>query len=173
MFLIVQNLWITTAMFLDNTQHVIGRDPNGIPTTPFDYGSGHISPTGALKPGLVYDFNSHDIINSLCSTGASPAQLKNLTGELVHCKNPLTPSYNFNYPSIGVANKNRSLSLYRTVTYYGKDPTVYVASIDYPTGVEVKVTPAKLKFTKVGKRYLSGLISSPSRTAMGALCLGP
>ena len=68
---------------------------------------------------------------------------------------------------------NRSLSLYRTVTYYGKDPTVYVASIDYPTGVEVKVTPAKLKFTKVGKRCLSGLISSPSRTAMGALCLGP
>ncbi|KAK7825622.1 subtilisin-like protease sbt1.5 [Quercus suber] len=130
---------MTTAMVLDSTQHAIGRDPNGTPTMPFDYRSRHISPTGALNLGLVYDFNSHDIINFLCSTRASPAQLKNLTGELVQCKNPLTPSYNFNYPSIGVANMNRSLSLYRIVTYYGK-------------------------------RCLSGLISSPSRTAMGALC---
>ena len=172
MFLIVQNLWITTAMVLDNTQHAIGRDPNGTPTTPFDYGSGHISPTGALNPGLVYDFNSHDIINSLCSTGASPAQLKNLTGELVHCKNPLTPSYNFNYPSIGVANMNRSLSLYRTVTYYGKDPTVYVASIDYPTGVEVKVTPAKLKFTKVGEKMSFRVDFIPFKNSNGSFVFG-
>jgi hypothetical protein len=113
MFLIVQ-IYGFTAMILDNTQHTIGRDPNGTPTTPFDYGSGHINPTAALNPGLIYDFNSHDIINFLCNTGASPAQLKNLTGELVKCENPPIASYDFNYPSIGVANMNGSLSVYRT-----------------------------------------------------------
>ncbi|KAL4595600.1 hypothetical protein ACB092_12G104100 [Castanea dentata] len=151
---------------------IVKSDPNGTPTTPFDYGSEHISPTGVLNPGLVYDFNSHDIINFLCSTGASPAQLKNLTRELVHCKNPLTPSYNLNYPSIGVANMNRSLSLYRTVTYYGKDPTVYVASIDYPTGVEVKVTPAKLKFTKVREKMSFRVDFIPFKNSNGSFVFG-
>nr|POE73333.1 subtilisin-like protease sbt5.3 [Quercus suber] len=131
-----------------------------------------LAPLGALNPGLVYDFNSHDIINFLCSTEASPAQLKNLTGELVHCKNPLTPSYNFNYPSIGVANMNRSLSLYRTVTYYGKDPIVYVASIDYPIGVEVKVTPAKLKFTKVGEKKFFKVDFIPFKNSNGSFVFG-
>uniref|UniRef100_A0A2N9ITZ6 Subtilisin-like protease fibronectin type-III domain-containing protein n=1 Tax=Fagus sylvatica TaxID=28930 RepID=A0A2N9ITZ6_FAGSY len=163
---------MTTAMVLDNTQHAIGRDPNGTPTTPFDYGSGHINPIGALNPGLIYDFNSHDIINFLCSTGASPAQLKNLTGELVHCQNPPTPSYNFNYPSIGVANMNGSLSLYRTVTYYGKDPTVYVASIDYPTGVKVEVTPAKLKFTKIREKISFRVDFIPFKNSNGSFVFG-
>lgn len=58
------------------------------PTTPFDYRSGHINLAAAFNPGLIYDFNSNDIINFLCSNGATPAQLKNLTGELVQCKKP-------------------------------------------------------------------------------------
>ncbi|KAM4076744.1 hypothetical protein ACJW30_12G087300 [Castanea mollissima] len=151
---------------------IMTTDPNGTPTMPFDYGSKHISPTGVLNSGLVYDFDSHEIINFLCSTEASPAQLKNLTGKLVHCKNPLTPSYNLDYPSIGVANMNRSLSLYRTVTYYGKDPTVYVASIDYPAGVEVKVTLAKLKFTKVGEKMSFRVDFIPFKNSNGSFVFG-
>ncbi|XP_040995059.1 subtilisin-like serine-protease S [Juglans microcarpa x Juglans regia] len=163
---------MTTAMVLDNTRHAIGRDPNGSPTTPFDYGSGHINPAAAFNPGLVYDFNSHDIINFLCSNGATPAQLKNLTGKLVQCKNPPTPSYNFNYPSIGVANMNGNLSVYRTVTYYGKNPTTYAATIDYPTGVEVRVTPAKLKFTKMGDKMSFRVDFMPYKNSNGSFMFG-
>ena len=117
------------ATVLDNTRRLIGREPNGIETTPFDYGSGHINPTAALKPGLIYDFDSSDIINFLCSTGANPGQLKNLTGHLTYCQNTPLPSYNLNYPSIGVSNMNGSLSVHRTVTYYGRGQTVYAAYI--------------------------------------------
>ncbi|TYH53684.1 hypothetical protein ES332_D09G116900v1 [Gossypium tomentosum] len=168
----IKSAIMTTATALDNTKHLIGRQPFGNETTPFDYGSGHINPTAALEPGLIYDLDSTDIINFLCSIGASPAQLKNLTGQLTYCQNPPIPSYNLNYPSIGVSNMNGSLSVYRTVTYYGKDPTVYYAYVDHPVGVKVKVTPSKLCFTKTGEKMSFKVDFIPYMNSSGSFVFG-
>ncbi|KAL6199488.1 hypothetical protein ACLB2K_029272 [Fragaria x ananassa] len=163
---------MTTATVLDNNKLPIGRDPNGTPTTPFDYGSGHINPVAAIEPGLVYDFDSHDIISFLCSTGASSLQLKNLTGNLVDCQKSSMTSYNFNYPSIGVSKMRGRLSVQRTVTYYGKGPTVYAAYVDYPAGVNVTVTPAKLKFTKTGEKMSFRVDFTPLKNSNGSYVFG-
>ncbi|XP_027348724.1 subtilisin-like protease SBT5.3 [Abrus precatorius] len=163
---------MTTATVMDNTHHLIGRDPNGTQTTPFDYGSGHVNPVAALNPGLIYDFNSQDVVNFLCSTGASPAQLKNLTGVQTQCQKSPTASYNFNYPSIGVSNLNGSLSVYRTVTYYGQEPTVYLASVENPTGVNVTVTPAELKFWKTGEKITFRIDFLPFKNSNGNFVFG-
>ncbi|KAL9296861.1 hypothetical protein ACSQ67_022757 [Phaseolus vulgaris] len=163
---------MTTATVTDNTHHLIRRDPNGTQTTPFDYGSGHVNPVASLNPGLVYEFHSQDVLNFLCSNGASPAQLKNLTGDLTQCHKPLTASYNFNYPSIGVSNLNGSLSVYRTVTYYGQEPTVYSASIENPSGVKVTVTPAELKFGKPGEKITFRIDFFPFKQSNGNFVFG-
>ncbi|KAG2397456.1 CO(2)-response secreted protease [Vigna angularis] len=163
---------MTTATVTDNTQHLIRREPNGTQTTPFDYGSGHVNPVASLNPGLVYEFNSQDVLNFLCSNGASPAQVKNLTGDLTQCQKPLKASYNFNYPSIGVSNLNGSLSVYRTVTYYGQEPTVYSASIENPSGVKVIVTPAELKFWKTGEKITFRINIFPFKTSNGNFVFG-
>ncbi|XP_058733394.1 subtilisin-like serine-protease S [Vicia villosa] len=163
---------MTTATVIDNTNHLIGRDPNGTQTTPFDYGSGHINPLASLNPGLVYDFDSQDALNFLCSNGASPSQLKNITGELTQCQKSPTPSYNFNYPSIGVSNLNGSLSVYRTVTYYGREPAVYVAGVENPSGVNVKVTPVGLKFSKTGERITFRIDIVPFKNSNGNFVFG-
>ncbi|KAG4988880.1 hypothetical protein JHK82_031214 [Glycine max] len=163
---------MTTATVIDNTRRVIGRDPNGTQTTPFDYGSGHVNPVASLNPGLVYDFNSQDVLNFLCSNGASPAQLKNLTGVISQCQKPLTASSNFNYPSIGVSSLNGSLSVYRTVTYYGQGPTVYRASVENPSGVNVKVTPAELKFVKTGEKITFRIDFFPFKNSDGSFVFG-
>ncbi|XVF69150.1 hypothetical protein PTKIN_Ptkin11bG0057800 [Pterospermum kingtungense] len=168
----IKSAIMTTATVLDNTRRLIGRQPNGTETTPFDYGSGHINPTAALEPGLVYDIDSNDIINFLCSTGANPAQLKNLTGHLTNCQNPPIPSYNLNYPSIGVSNMNGSLSVYRTVTYYGKGQTDYVAYIEHPVGVKVTVTPSNLCFTKTGEKMSFRVDFTPYRDSNGSFVFG-
>ncbi|XVF05194.1 hypothetical protein REPUB_Repub05bG0150800 [Reevesia pubescens] len=168
----IKSAIMTTATVLDNTRRLIGRQPNGTETTPFDYGSGHINPTAVLEPGLVYDFDSSDIINFLCSTGASPAQLKNLTGHLTYCQNPPIPSYNLNYPSIGVSNMNGGLSVYRTVTYYGKGPTDYAAYIDHLVGVKVTVTPSKLCFKKTGEKMSFRVDFSPYKKSNGSFVFG-
>ncbi|TKY67080.1 Subtilisin protease SBT5.3 [Spatholobus suberectus] len=163
---------MTTATVMDNTHHIIEREPNGTQTTPFDYGSGHVNPVASLNPGLVYDFNSQDVLNFLCSNGASPAQLKNLTGGLTQCHKPLTASYNFNYPSIGVSNLNGSLSVYRTVTYRGEEPTVYYASVENPSGVNVRVTPAELKFWKSGEKITFRIDFLPFENSNGNFVFG-
>ncbi|KAF8396405.1 hypothetical protein HHK36_018024 [Tetracentron sinense] len=148
----IKSAMMTTATVLDNTGGPIVKDPNGSPATPFDYGSGHVNPIAALDPGLVYDFDSKDIIDYLCGTGATPNQLEWILRVSVTCKYLPTPAYNLNYPSIGVANMLRSVSVLRTVTYYGKDPTVYIANVEQPKGVKVVVTPPKLKFGKYGEK---------------------
>ncbi|KAK3408193.1 hypothetical protein EUGRSUZ_J00481 [Eucalyptus grandis] len=142
----IKSAIMTTATVMDDSRNLIRRHPNGTQASPFDNGSGHINPVAALNSGLVYDFNSDDAINFLCSNGANPAQLKNLTGDLISCKNPPTSSYDFNYPSIGVSNMKCSMSVHQTVTYHGHGPTVYTAVINYSPGVRIAVYPAQLRF---------------------------
>lgn len=82
------------------------------------------------------------------------------------------PSYNFNYPSIGVSKMSGRLSVQRTVTYYGKGPTVYAAYVDYPAGVNVTVTPAKLKFTKTGEKMYFRVDFTPLKNSNGSYVFG-
>lgn len=161
-----------TATTQDNTGSFIKRHPSGTPTSPFDYGSGHINPVAAIDPGLVYDFDTKDIIDFLCSTGASSLQLKNLTSETMYCSSTPIPSYDFNYPSIGVSNLNGSLSVQRTVTYYGKGSTIYKAKIDYPAGVNVSVMPNQLKFEKAGDKLSFKINFTPYNTSNGEFVFG-
>ncbi|KAJ4847113.1 hypothetical protein Tsubulata_043955 [Turnera subulata] len=163
---------MTTATVMDNTQRWIGRDPNATQATPFDFGSGHINPIAALSPGLVYDFDSTDVIKFLCSAGASPAQLKNLTGQPTHCQKPHTHSYDFNYPSIGVSRMHGNVSVHRTVTYYGKGPATFVASVDYPAGVKVSVKPPTLKFNKTGEKTTFRVDFNPLKTSKRKFVFG-
>ncbi|CAK9179105.1 unnamed protein product [Ilex paraguariensis] len=163
---------IIYATVLDNTQNFIKRNPNGASTTPFDYGSRHINPVAAMDPGLVYDFDSSDIVDFLCSTGASLTQLKKFTGKLTYCKNPPKPSHDFNYPSIGVSNMNGGLSVHRTVTYYGEGPTIYCAQLEYPSNVNAKVIPNELKFTKFGEKMSFRIDFTPYKSSNGSFVFG-
>ncbi|CAL5424026.1 unnamed protein product [Camellia sinensis] len=142
------------------------------PTTPFDYGSGHINPVAAVDPRLIYDFDSNDIIDFLCSSSSTPSPIVNLTGEVVSCKYPPTPSYDFNYPSIGVSNMSGSLAVHRTVTYYGKVLTVYHSQVDYPSGVKVTVTLNKLKFSKTGEKMCFRIDMRPYKSSNGSFVFG-
>ncbi|KAL3518527.1 hypothetical protein ACH5RR_021116 [Cinchona calisaya] len=168
----IKSAIMTTATMLDNTGSYIRRHPDGSQAIPFDYGSGHINPVAAIDPGLVYDFNSNDVIDFLCSNGATSAQLKNFTGEAIFCKNPPNPSYNFNYPSIGVSNLQGNLSIYRTVTYVGKGPTLYTSQIEFPTGVNVSVVPRTLRFTNTWEKLSFRIDFTPSKTSNGSFVFG-
>nr|DAD28794.1 TPA_asm: hypothetical protein HUJ06_030262 [Nelumbo nucifera] len=149
----IKSAIITTASVLDNTQKpILSISSSDSLATPFDYGSGHINPIAAIDPGLVYEFDSTDIIQFLCSYNTTASEFFNLARKRIVCKSPSIPSYNLNYPSIGVVNMNRSIAVHRTVTYYGKGRTIYVASINKPAGVDVVVRPSKLKFSKAGEK---------------------
>ncbi|PIA58976.1 hypothetical protein AQUCO_00400084v1 [Aquilegia coerulea] len=168
----IKSAIMTTATVVDNNHSLIVKDPFGSQTTPFDYGSGHVKPAAALDPGLVYEYDSSDIIYFLCSSGAGPAQLKNITGKPLTCKNDSTPSYNLNYPSIGIGSMNGNISVIRTVTYLGKSPTVFMAYVEKPEGVNVVVKPHQLKFTKQGEKKCFKVHFMPYRNSSGSFVFG-
>ncbi|KAK9127731.1 hypothetical protein Syun_016528 [Stephania yunnanensis] len=168
----IKSAIMTTATVIDNTGMTIVKDPFRSSTTPFNYGSGHINPVAAVDPGLVYDYDSNDVIDFLCSTGAGPKNLKNLTGEQLTCKKHPTPSYNLNYPSIGVSNMKGNVSVLRTVTYYGQGPTTYTPNVENPKGVGVAVKPNTLVFRKNGEKRSFKIDLTPYKTSNGNFVFG-
>ncbi|KAG9158119.1 hypothetical protein Leryth_000275 [Lithospermum erythrorhizon] len=168
----IKSAIMTTAFVIDNDLNYIRLNLNNTRASPFDYGSGHLNPGRAINPGLVYDYDSNDILDLLCSKGANPAQLKNLTGKVEHCKSSPTPSYNLNYPSIAVSNMRGNLSVYRTVTYYGEGRNLYIPKIDNPSGVKVSVTPTQLRFYAYGEKLTYRLDFVPYEVSNGSYVFG-
>ncbi|KAI3957260.1 hypothetical protein MKX01_029357 [Papaver californicum] len=149
-----------------NTMEPISKNPSGSPTTPFDYGSGHIHPAAALDPGLIYDYNTSDIIDFLCSSGEY-SQISNL----ITCKKPPIPTYDLNYPSIGVAIFNGNTSVSRTVTYNGDGPAVFTATWDIIPGVNVIVEPREVIFKEAGEKMSFKVHFVPEETRNEGLVL--
>lgn len=65
-----------------------------------------------------------------------------------------------------------SLSVHRTVTYYGEGPTVYNAYVDYPTGVKVSVVPPQLKFVATGQKLSFRIDFVPYQVSHGSFVFG-
>ncbi|KAG6583692.1 Subtilisin-like protease 5.4, partial [Cucurbita argyrosperma subsp. sororia] len=67
----IKSAIMTSATISDNTMNLIldGGSPIFAPATPFIYGSGHIHPTSAIDPGLVYNLSPNDYFEFLCASG--------------------------------------------------------------------------------------------------------
>ncbi|KAK3018474.1 LOW QUALITY PROTEIN: hypothetical protein RJ639_004134 [Escallonia herrerae] len=138
---------IVGAVVYDATNQPIQAD--GRDATPFDFGSGHLMPNYALRPGLVYDFSTNDVISYLCSAGVNNWQLQSLLREDAYCPYQAVPTYNLNYPSIAVSNMNGPTTVIRTVTYRGEgqDPKTFQLSVEHPEGIHLEVQPNFLDFS--------------------------
>ncbi|KAI3992841.1 hypothetical protein MKX01_021564 [Papaver californicum] len=169
----IKSAIMTTANAMDNTNGPILQSSGEFLATPFYYGSGHVNPTAALDPGLVYEYDSNDIIDFLCATpGADFTKIEMLTGTKITCKNPLIPTYNLNYPSIGVAFINGEVSVIRTVTYVGRGPATFKAFTRNPSGVEVAVEPNELSFKRTGERKSFRVHFMPTETTNNTFVTG-
>lgn len=67
---------------------------------------------------------------------------------------------------------NGNSSVQRTVTYYGKGPTVYFAKVEHPSGVNVSVTPNMLKFRTSGEKMSFRVDFTPYQSSNGSFVFG-
>ncbi|GFZ06176.1 subtilase family protein [Actinidia rufa] len=122
-------------------------DASGHPANPFQYGSGHLRPSKAADPGLVYDASYTDYLIFLCYHGVTK-----LDPSFKCPKHPPTPK-NLNYPSLAISKLNGTVTVKRTVTNVGGGgKSVYISSIKPPMGFSVKVSPPILFFHHVGQK---------------------
>ncbi|KAI4326069.1 hypothetical protein MLD38_031419 [Melastoma candidum] len=117
----------------------------------FSYGSGHVDPTKALEPGLVYEITNDDYVKLLCTLGINAAAI---TGKNVSCsKLPKLNAKDVNYPSVVLAvnaSQPFSFNITRTVLNVGPPHSTYNASIVAHPGVKVAVFPRTLHFESSG-----------------------
>jgi subtilisin family serine protease len=128
------------------------------PATPLDIGAGHVDPSKAVDPGLVYDLTAADYLDFLCAIKYEPAQIAALTKHSTdRCSENRTyavtalnyPSFSVTFPAAGGKEKHT-----RTVTNVGQPGTykVTASAAAGSTPVTVSVEPSTLTFTKVGEK---------------------
>ncbi|KAF8015707.1 hypothetical protein BT93_H1281 [Corymbia citriodora subsp. variegata] len=145
----IQSAIMTSATIQDNAKESI-INATYYKATPFNYGAGHIQPTRAMDPGLVYDLGIKDYLNFLCSLGYNATQILMFSDGAFNCSKRIS-LLDFNYPSITVPKLSRSITVTRTVKNVGL-PGTYRALILEPKGVSVLVKPAYLTFRKINEK---------------------
>ncbi|KAI5417345.1 hypothetical protein KIW84_042088, partial [Lathyrus oleraceus] len=122
------------------------------PANIFATGSGHVNPSRADDPGLVYDIQPDDYIPYLCGLGYSDREVGIIAHRTINCaeRSSITEG-DLNYPSFSVV-LGSSETLTRTVTNVGEADSSYVAVVTAPKGVDVKVQPEKLYFSKANQK---------------------
>ncbi|KAL5163783.1 Subtilisin-like protease SBT3.18 [Glycine soja] len=118
---------LDTAYTLDTTLDSILSGGSTKVADPFNMGAGHINPSKAVDPGLIYDIKSTDYVSFLCNMGFTQEQINKITDhpspEPVHasCKHLVTKTNAIlNYPSITLSNLHSTVTIKRTVRNHNK-----------------------------------------------------
>ncbi|GAB2252857.1 hypothetical protein Droror1_Dr00005704 [Drosera rotundifolia] len=110
--------------------------------TPFDYGSGHVNPSAALDPGLIFDAAFSDYLGFLCTTpGIDAQEIRNYTS--FPCNYTLGYPSNLNTPSVTVSHLVETRTVTRTVTNVAKQET-YTISATMAPAIAISVNPTSI-----------------------------
>ncbi|KAJ4846262.1 hypothetical protein Tsubulata_044067 [Turnera subulata] len=142
----IKSAIMTTAWTMNATKSQWGE---------FAYGSGHIDPTQAINPGLVYEASRDDYIKFLCSLGYDADKVRTITGDSSSCpagSSKGSPK-DLNYPSMAAKTSSQSESFeivfHRTVTNVGLAKSTYRVNISSSPKLKIKVVPEVLSFNSL------------------------
>jgi subtilisin family serine protease len=131
----IKSALMTTSM--STLSDGLGGEQNGL--LPWAQGAGHVVPSKAMDPGLVYDNGKVEFIRYQCNVNkpaVTPASDCVTYGTL-------DQTYNFNLPSITVGAVVGSTVVTRKVTNVGASAATYTATASVP-GFTTVVTPSNL-----------------------------
>ncbi|XP_055821083.1 subtilisin-like protease [Solanum dulcamara] len=148
----IKSAIMTTAntVNLDNNPIL---DERLLPANTFAIGAGHVNPSRANDPGLIYDTQFKDYLPYLCGLNYTNQQVGIILQHKVDCKEVKhIPEAQLNYPSFSIKLGENSQTYTRTVTNIGKAKSSYSVEIVSPPGVSVIVKPSTLKFSKLNQK---------------------
>ncbi|XP_021901867.1 subtilisin-like protease SBT1.2 [Carica papaya] len=146
----IKSAMMTTADLLNLRGKPI-NDQTMLPANLYATGAGHVNPTKANNPGLVYDLQPDDYIPYLCGLGYSDAEVSNIVKRKMTCSTSI-PEAELNYPSFSIQLGSAPQTYKRTLTNVSPGSSSYSPRITAPEGVKVTIDIAKLRFTKVNQK---------------------
>ncbi|KAJ0968814.1 hypothetical protein J5N97_021691 [Dioscorea zingiberensis] len=147
----IKSAIMTTSMTKDHSEKPI-KDENLRSTNFFKMGAGHVNPSKAADPGLVFDIDNEEYIAFLCGMGYDDKQVTLIIGDDVQCKKVEKISQSeLNYPAI-ITSSGKHVVVNRTVTNVGEATSTYKVEVDLPKEVIVEVTPNVLEFHELNEK---------------------
>uniref|UniRef100_A0A7N0U150 Uncharacterized protein n=1 Tax=Kalanchoe fedtschenkoi TaxID=63787 RepID=A0A7N0U150_KALFE len=122
------------------------------PADLFATGAGHVNPSKANDPGLIYDVQPDDYLPLLCGLGYTDSQIATIAQKTVNCST-LTPipQAELNYPSFSIKLGSTPQTYSRTFTNVGKPASFYNIQVVSPLGVDVSTDIQEVKFSALGQ----------------------
>uniref|UniRef100_A0A7N0U9D6 Uncharacterized protein n=1 Tax=Kalanchoe fedtschenkoi TaxID=63787 RepID=A0A7N0U9D6_KALFE len=142
----IRSAMMTTARVKNNADGPITDMITGEAATPLDFGGGHVDPSKASDPGLVYDLDKDQYVNYLCAMNYTSRQIRTITKANPSCENA---SLDLNYPSFILLLNQTNATIYtftRVLTNVAEVRTSYRAVVDSPAGMKVVVRPDIVSF---------------------------
>ncbi|KAK0586495.1 hypothetical protein LWI29_007992 [Acer saccharum] len=128
-------------------------DQDHHPADVFAVGSGHVNPSKANDPGLIYDIQPDDYIPYLCGLNYTNREVGSIVQRIVSCSNESSiPEAQLNYPSFSIIFGSTPQTYTRTVTYVGQGNAIYNFEVVSPEGVDVTVKPEQITFTETNQK---------------------
>ncbi|WOG90756.1 hypothetical protein DCAR_0310000 [Daucus carota subsp. sativus] len=160
----IKSALMTTAYNAYKNGEPLEDIATGMASTPFDYGAGHVAPTAALDPGLVYDADVQDYLEFLCALNYSSNLIRVVTKQAFTCDSGKQYKVgDLNYPSFAVPFETTSgkgggssepavIKYTRTLTNVGT-PATYKVSVSSETrSVKIAVEPELLDFSRTNEK---------------------
>ncbi|XP_070038862.1 subtilisin-like protease 4 [Nicotiana tomentosiformis] len=163
----IKSAIMTTADTLNLAKNPI-LDETLNPANIFATGAGHVNPSRATDPGLVYDTPFEDYLPYLCGLNYSNREVGNLLQRKVNCLEVKSiPEAQLNYPSFSIRLRSTPQTYTRNVTNVGDAKSSYKVEIVQPKGVAVKVKPSKLNFSMLNQRLTYQVTFSKTTNSSG------
>ncbi|XP_004308189.1 PREDICTED: CO(2)-response secreted protease-like [Fragaria vesca subsp. vesca] len=158
----IKSALMTTATMYNNMKKPLINSTNNY-ANPHEVGVGEINPIKALNPGLVFETITENYLEFLCYYGYKEKDIRLMSNTKFNCPKVSTEKLisNINYPSISVSKLNRHqpvMTIKRTATNVGAPNSTYIAKVNAPVGLVVKVLPEKIVFAE-GVRKVSFQVS--------------
>lgn len=120
----------------------------------FAVGAGHVNPSKAADPGLIYDIGANDYVGFICSIYGDAGARVIVRSHNVSCSKVTQKSATeLNLPSIAASPAwLETVTITRAVTNVGEPQSTYTAHVDIPEAVKIEVAPPTLSFAAVGER---------------------
>ncbi|XP_020534057.1 CO(2)-response secreted protease isoform X2 [Jatropha curcas] len=172
----IKSALMTTATIYNNMGKPITNSSHSY-SNPHEMGVGEINPLKALHPGLIFETTMEDYLQFLCYYGYSEKNIRLMANTKFNCPRISFDKLisNINYPSISISKLDRhqaaQITIKRSVINVGTPNATYIAKVEAPQGLLVKVLPKKLVF-KEGLSRLSFKVSFDGQMASNGYNFG-
>ncbi|CAA0818589.1 Subtilase family protein [Striga hermonthica] len=152
----IRSAIMTTAYNIANDGNLILNNEDAHESIAWDMGAGHIYPSDAIDPGLVYDITPQDYVDFLCASNYSDPAIQSITsdtyGRTANCNERMP--WDLNYPVISIHSKllGPNITVTRTVTNVGEDDATYTVNVTNSEWVSLTVNPMRMDFTSKGQQ---------------------